>query len=346
MLIPSSPRSRGSSRLHSDASKRTSVVPALAGVIRRHHLPQPGQHGRPRARGGHPILAALAALAPLGTVSSPRSRGSSARGVPSDPRPDVVPALAGVIPGRFCLPGNVGVVPALAGVIRTATARHPRRRSRPRARGGHPVIQALEFRTAASSPRSRGSSPFPKVGVTRFHVVPALAGVIPCPGPPTSSGSRRPRARGGHPQSLTGRTVRRTSSPRSRGSSRDRVLDSAAAGVVPALAGVILAQTTQPAGLGSRPRARGGHPVVRLSLASFEASSPRSRGSSLARVRRDQRHGVVPALAGVIRSARPRPPDACSRPRARGGHPSTTATAFTGQRSSPRSRGCHPSDSA
>ena len=192
----SSPRSRGSSTTPPLRPRARHVVPALAGVIRGSSLLRPGSTGRPRARGGHPRGWVRAQALP---GSSPRSRGSSASVRSLATREVVVPALAGVIrtptPARMSTCGRPPrsrgssptltrgplprpVVPALAGVIQHGCTAGLQRRSRPRARGGHPTNPAGLYSLLQSSPRSRGSSAGPVVRGFVQDVVPALAGVI------------------------------------------------------------------------------------------------------------------------------------------------------------------------
>jgi len=91
--------------------------------------------------------------------------------------------------------------------------------------------------------------------------------------------------------------------------------------VVPALAGVIRSTRTPLRDYRRRPRARGGHPMLRSVSTRASTSSPRSRGSSHGTPWARPVRKVVPALAGVI----PRDTLGTScpqgRPRARGGHP-------------------------
>ena len=68
-------------------------------------------------------------------------------------------------------------------------------------------------------------------------------------------------------------------------------------------------------------------------------SSPRERGSSAVRVDLGQPRRVVPARAGVIRTARVGPWPSRSRPRASGGHPASSAWRMRAVASSPRERG-------
>ncbi len=150
------PRERGSSGRHPGADPRLLVVPARAGVIPAHRATMEGEVGRPRASGGHPAGHVVHVHI---TASSPRERGSSALARGRTVELFVVPARAGVIPGTR-LGGD-------------------QRARRPRASGGHPPTTWDRRRYGSSSPRERGSSHGPRVGVDECGVVPARAGVIP-----------------------------------------------------------------------------------------------------------------------------------------------------------------------
>ena len=140
-LAVSSPHTRGSSGAGDDGQIMGHVVPAHAGVIRRHPVRGADLAGRPRTRGGHPHPQCGAAPRP---PSSPHTRGSSALSVPIDNLRGVVPAHAGVIPGH-----------------RRPRAGPP---GRPRTRGGHPVTTEPAAGDWKSSPHTRGSSAVPGGG--------------------------------------------------------------------------------------------------------------------------------------------------------------------------------------
>ena len=153
-------------------------------------------------------------------------------------------------------------------------------------------------------------------------------------------GRRRPRARGGHPARSQSLKMVPLSSPRTRGSSPPPPGTDRRPCVVPAHAGVIPAWCRGPAAARRRPRARGGHPGLRMLPTSPSSSSPRTRGSSLHRGGRGHPWAVVPAHAGVIRATTgvsSWPPT--RRPRARGGHPRTIELRTGTLVSSPRTRG-------
>ncbi len=294
----SSPRERGSSVQFDLEDGGGHVVPARAGVIRAPSQPAARSRRRPRASGGHPPLAELAAEM---KASSPRERGSSGLRERVRDRGDVVPARAGVIPSP------------------TSRRRAPSRR--PRASGGHPCERSFSRWGMRSSPRERGSSQPARSRNGWGWVVPARAGVIRRCAPAALSRSSRPRASGGHP--LEDRCARpyRPSSPRERGSSATRDAIAVPEGVVPARAGVIRTVPRWPRPSGSRPRASGGHPDEATRVIDTLESSPRERGSSGVDEPGVAEHVVVPARAGVIRTGSTNTRHGRSRPRASGGHP-------------------------
>ncbi len=233
---------------------------------------------RPRASGGHPPTPSLIKVV---KASSPRERGSSPGPLQAGHRLLVVPARAGVIPDGYEQSLDLD--------------------RRPRASGGHPIIEARDGMVVESSPRERGSSPLRLVHLQRRGVVPARAGVIRPPPATPSPPPSRPRASGGHPLAAASRAVCRESSPRERGSSCSRGPLGRVGLVVPARAGVIPQGSWLCRGLPGRPRASGGHPPVGEVVQVSPWSSPRERGSSSSTGSSGSRRSVVPARAGVIR---------------------------------------------
>ena len=253
-------------------------------------------------------------------MSSPRTRGCSvSEGGPGRRRP-VVPAHAGVF-RRLSIPPS------------TVTRR-------PRARGGVPYCAVYGWSAVVSSPRTRGCSSTPSAASVAEYVVPAHAGVFRAPAAIRRCRSRRPRARGGVPRSGEIRALRRMSSPRTRGCSPMSIEELRAKVVVPAHAGVFRLAQRRGGPHRRRPRARGGVPPNVTSRPHPSQSSPRTRGCSPFDAGGLGGGAVVPAHAGVFRPSA-RPPSTCtSRPRARGGVPSSPSTANPPSGSSPRTRGC------
>jgi len=190
-----------------------------------------------------------------------------------------------------------------------------------------------------SSPRERGSSEGRRANQRRLRVVPARAGVIRARSVMAAAPAGRPRASGGHPDSLASLDKEGSSSPRERGSSWNGLVGCREEEVVPARAGVILSRSLSAAITACRPRASGGHPNAIKQQMVLRKSSPRERGSSSG-LRSPSTSGiVVPARAGVIRGSRCCTGRSTRRPRASGGHPPHTPRTRTAPPSSPRERG-------
>ena len=130
-----------------------------------------------------------------------------------------------------------------------------------------------------------------------------------------------------------------TSSPRERGSSFLEEPLHAEAGVVLARAGVIPERRPLDRPTSCRPRASGGHPLRPDGSPAIRSSSPRERGSSAVGGTWVGFSAVVPARAGVIRSAASRCLRPHRRPRASGGHPAAGIAPADDEKSSPRERG-------
>ena len=277
---------------------RAKVVPAHAGVFRPARFRPTRWRSRPRARGGVPSWRSWRCIR---RMSSPRTRGCSRVGV-GQLQPD-------------------SVVPAHAGVFHSTASADGPRPGRPRARGGVPPHQTVTPECSQSSPRTRGCSRYPDVGLVRDGVVPAHAGVFPGRARPTPSWSRRPRARGGVPRAPTTRSELSRSSPRTRGcSGADQRLILRAV-VVPAHAGVFRTWTPNDWPASRRPRARGGVPRRAGMWSTRIPSSPRTRGCFHHRTVPHRVQPVVPAHAGVFLGQAPRARRPDGRPRARGGVP-------------------------
>ena len=316
----SSPRTRGCSRRTAWISRASPVVPAHAGVFLQQLLDGPNPLRRPRARGGVPQTTRFKGYFSL---SSPRTRGCSYR-----------PTTPGC---------TLDVVPAHAGVFRRPAARRRAGHRRPRARGGVPFYPLVATRTYESSPRTRGCSVLERVRRAYVTVVPAHAGVFPRRGHPRTTGSRRPRARGGVPVVILVSGGEGWSSPRTRGCSQLLKAQARYATVVPAHAGVFRDDVSIGNRAGSRPRARGGVPAGTNSSNSIRRSSPRTRGCSVVAVLDHMGTDVVPAHAGVFPDQSVQERGGKGRPRARGGVPVKDVSGAAEALSSPRTRGCSPS---
>ena len=354
----SSPPARGCSPVTSPYLPPAIVVPARAGVF-----PVPGGSprtavGRPRPRGGVPLIESVEHIE---AASSPPARGCSAHRHCRPDRVDVVPARAGVFPrspwapaqacrssppARGCSAGypgdhvRVGVVPARAGVFRAWAARGPGCDRRPRPRGGVPLTPMSRPAITLSSPPARGCSCGAPAIAGYVHVVPARAGVFRRCQRRGQRRGRRPRPRGGVPTGIDQGTSAVVSSPPARGCSGHPRAVAPEQGVVPARAGVFLHHVGGRGCDQRRPRPRGGVPVCSPLVSAHIASSPPARGCSVTLVSPRGNEVVVPARAGVFRTAPGRHRGPGGRPRPRGGVPFYVQETTNPESSSPPARGC------
>jgi len=211
-----SPRTRGWSRTHRTSRTLDVVVPAHAGMVPalRSWARSPGSG--PRARGDGPRgWSARGSVPPW----SPRTRGWSQDLLAPELLDGVVPAHAGMVPGR--------------------PPRSDRLPGGPRARGDGPGIDTFARDVAEWSPRTRGWSLSDSEGFIRGRVVPAHAGMVPGHGSAASSPGCGPRARGDGPMGRPGDLAAYRWSPRTRGRSLHEGMSWGETKVVPAHAGMV-----------------------------------------------------------------------------------------------------------
>ncbi len=276
-----------------------------------------GAIGGPRACGVGP---SAAAAPPASTRWSPRVRGWSRAALLGGEAAVVVPARAGLVPGR-------------------SSRRRPAA-SGPRACGVGPSTNSAASPVRAWSPRVRGWSPPRSGALDRRPVVPARAGLVPrCPEPPRApeSGPRAcgvgprmeraaliaagwsprvrgwshhpqpgvrvhrcgPRACGVGPQSMTVRASLSLWSPRVRGWSLAQRTGPVGVVVVPARAGLVPGQFAEQSLARRGPRAYEVDPPETGRRDGTHAWSPRVRGWSHERLRETAGGDVVPAHAGL-----------------------------------------------
>ena len=274
-----SPRERGWSGHDPRAVGPDDVLPARAGVVRRHVTWTGRGCGSPRASGGGPR-----GDQPQGRDGpfSPRERGWSRLGRPAGAKLVVLPARAGVVraPGR----STWG------------------RRGSPRASGGGPLSVSTRPPAPWFSPRERGWSVQHRGVVPDESVLPARAGVVRPSGHRRGPGGRSPRASGGGPLLKPSGQALMKFSPRERGWSECPRRLRRPAVVLPARAGVVRTRPRTAATAWSSPRASGGGPLAPIACGSAPPFSPRERGWSDACLPRLQAPLVLPARAGVVRS--------------------------------------------
>ncbi len=297
ILFGSSPRPRGTHPGATHSRRTQRFIPAPAGNTKAALPALLGDPVHPRARGEHARAAELAA--PV-TGSSPRPRGT-----PPQPRSETVRH-------RF--------IPAPAGNTQPRGRGCPVAPVHPRARGEHTSTRALRTKLAGSSPRPRGTRNDHPSPPRDRRFIPAPAG--------NTAGFRRsierygvhPRARGEHPPATSAGSLSAGSSPRPRGTQRILEYRAGLGRFIPAPAG-----NTSPRRQGQRtgpvhPRARGEHDETFVTARGECGSSPRPRGTQVARARVPDPDRFIPAPAGNTASPPPAPDPPAVHPRARGEH--------------------------
>ena len=190
----SSPRSRGTRGGRGGRRARLRLIPAFAGNTPDRQRRQDCPTAHPRVRGEHESRSA-SRISRLG--SSPRSRGTRL----FHPRDQFFPRL----------------IPAFAGntlVSALYDAGHP---AHPRVRGEHlPRTRSL-ISAPGSSPRSRGTLRFVRLGLLRRRLIPAFAGNTIRRQSRRDCETAHPRVRGEHSSLSAGDLAESGSSPRSRG---------------------------------------------------------------------------------------------------------------------------------
>ncbi len=311
-----SPRTRGWSLDQDGLRGYDSVLPAHAGMV----LNTLGFDGldksAPRARGDGPTILATCQG---NTRCSPRTRGWSPFPVGRHQYLTVLPAHAGMVPGK---PRCLGV-----------------RGRAPRARGDGPLHGGVDAPPTRCSPRTRGWSQPSQPGAHHGQVLPAHAGMVPAPPPALHDVPGAPRARGDGPHGHPRNGPPRTCSPRTRGWSLPSVPGRLSGQVLPAHAGMVPSDRGNPTRPVSAPRARGDGPQGRATESLSLRCSPRTRGWSPALGPVHGLEHVLPAHAGMVPPWPPRHPARAGAPRARGDGPHRLGMSASADRCSPRTRG-------
>ncbi len=231
------------------------VIPACAGNTRCPSTCGATSTGHPRVRGEH--RSPVAARMPTGG-SSPRARGTLRRRILPPRGARVIPACAGNTPGCPAQPfrraghprvrgehcrepaqsNPVGrVIPACAGNTAQVNEGVRHRPGHPRVRGEHGYKSAINNALAGSSPRARGTRCAASSCAVARRVIPACAGNTSSGEHAHESGTGHPRVRGEHAPLLTIATPSSGSSPRTRGTQLDELVEAARLRVIPACAG-------------------------------------------------------------------------------------------------------------
>ena len=171
-----------------------------------------------------------------------------------------------------------------------------------------------------SSPRMRGTLPFPSEASNRSRIIPAHAGNTLCP----MAGSRRlrdhPRACGEHslPPAMTASYP--GSSPRMRGTRYGIRRITMCTGIIPAHAGNTVDPFPKRRRPEDHPRACGEHICINGTSLSSGGSSPRMRGTLKIVIIRCDQVGIIPAHAGNTLDCSPGRSTVQDHPRACGEH--------------------------
>ena len=316
---PASPRSRGWTRDIRGEGGGHGGFPALAGMDRARPICASVSLRLPRARGDGPWSSA----APRAFCrASPRSRGWTRISRATTGRLRGFPALAGMDP-------ETSETIALGSRL-------------PRARGDGPSCSGWQAAARPASPRSRGWTAGARSRSGAGDGFPALAGMDPTAWLTSTPRYRLPRARGDGPKNRVREYQKSRASPRSRGWTRRAAPSASGVRGFPALAGmdplVVLIVLVR-RGL---PRARGDGPVALGGAVRAAWASPRSRGWTVAGVRRGVFAAGFPALAGMDPGLSSSIVEILGLPRARGDGPSGCWGTASASAASPRSRGWTP----
>ncbi len=169
------------------------VLPARAGLARRYPIRRSPKFRSPRASGAGPDgwgnLKAAGLFSPARAGLVP----GSCTGRPSAARS---PRVSGAGP---YLARSSGVFPARAGLVRVGETRAAPPSRSPRASGAGPLFRYRKETASWFSPRERGWSPGPLLGLLDLLVLPARAGLVRTPRHCADSRSRSPRASGAGP---------------------------------------------------------------------------------------------------------------------------------------------------
>ena len=270
----------------------------------------------PRARGER--SSRTGTRGPL-SGSSPRARGTARTPPAWTARPRFIPARAG---NGLCLPRSCD-----------------RRAVHPRARGERKVHMSRKRLIYGSSPRARGTGWCLLCYLKRTRFIPARAGN-------GSSGSSMELAPTVHPRARGERTLCPAGTPMSIGSSpRARGTGSAKRGrirpgrFIPARAGNGCAPHLAQSDAAVHPRARGERTASLHRGGYGNGSSPRARGTALARRPQARWLRFIPARAGNGYSLCSTTISTSVHPRARGERIGLVLAGLGGIGSSPRARG-------
>ena len=311
-----SPRTRGWSLFTGGRDDREVLLLAHAGMVPGcARTPRPGSPA-PRARGDGPHPHHCAAHV---ADCSPRTRGWSRVVSDGGGRRLLLPAHAGMVPGRSW--------PA------------PRPSPAPRARGDGPRLAGTRRASTSCSPRTRGWSQAILAAGERVQLLPAHAGMVPSTWRPGLAALPAPRARGDGPPRDIRRAWAEICSPRTRGWSGPGACRPGHRGLLPAHAGMVPARCRAGQQTASAPRARGDGPTANVREVVLRYCSPRTRGWSQDLSCLGLGVPLLPAHAGMVPARVRSRPVGVPAPRARGDGPCPVSCWSANRVCSPRTRG-------
>ena len=193
--------------------------------------------------------------------------------------------------------------------------------------------------STGSSPLTRGKQRAARDRRQVHGLIPAHAGKTPGPAARSGSGRAHPRSRGENFQMWTASAHTWGSSPLTRGKRPHLVHVLARVRLIPAHAGKTLEELVNTWQARAHPRSRGENSGLAASSATWNGSSPLTRGKRVTRASRSRRWGLIPAHAGKTCSAAAVPGPRWAHPRSRGENIWTSGPPYKLTGSSPLTRG-------
>ena len=357
VAVGSSPRVRGTHRIHRLLVGPSGIIPACAGNTQRHRHRLIGRRDHPRVCGEHAVEKPTAKDR-MG--SSPRVRGTRRVRQRQCATVGIIPACAGntiCVDSTGCLrrdhPRVCGEHPRHDTRKRHVAGSSPRVRGTPcfRApfrgrRGDHPRVCGEHHRSFARSSVSMGSSPrvrgtLGKCGhfAHKRGIIPACAGNTRQATWNTWPARDHPRVCGEHDEPAAIQAVLLGSSPRVRGTQLLVGYRVPEEGIIPACAGNTGLKRMKASASRDHPRVCGEHDGRDVLQNRRKGSSPRVRGTHVHERCVRQFGGIIPACAGNTISDNASGRRTRDHPRVCGEHPVHRRGILFFRGSSPRVRG-------
>ena len=171
------------------------------------------------------------------------------------------------------------LIPAWAGNTSRRSADRPGRSAHPRVGGEHTGTRIWQPQGGGSSPRGRGTPPWRPCLPPRRRLIPAWAGNTQSPLLRRRCTSAHPRVGGEHLGNVVADNIEAGSSPRGRGTQKQRNGEFEGKRLIPAWAGNTARQRGETGHAPAHPRVGGEHSAINAFMASASGSSPRGRGT-------------------------------------------------------------------